>query len=106
MIGESRKCGLCPILSRRIPKIKKILQNSGLAQLVRALPCHGRGHGFESRNYCKCSKVAQLEEYKEKQITYLHRASSEYGYHNSVRCTFFKVSGSNPLCGTFILLLE
>ena len=29
---------------------RKTVPRGGVAQLVRALPCHGRGYGFESRH--------------------------------------------------------
>jgi hypothetical protein len=40
-----------------VPMVLRAPHRGGVAQLVRALPCHGRGRGFESRRSRHCNNV-------------------------------------------------
>ena len=39
-----------------ITKYRFLVERGAVAQLIRALPCHGRGRGFESRRSRKTKK--------------------------------------------------
>jgi hypothetical protein len=45
-----QKSGQCPLTGNATLRTFALPLSGGVAQLVRALPCHGRGYGFEPRH--------------------------------------------------------
>lgn len=54
LAGVSAKALAPAALGESVSELPLYSSLAGVAQLVRALPCHGRGYGFESRRSRKC----------------------------------------------------
>ncbi len=77
------------------PSITRTNARGGVAQLVRALPCHGRGRGFESRRSRHfINDLAMISGGQNRCLLVPENQGRQDLFMTSVRAMFFDVFGT------------